>query len=178
MSRSCPLAKFAVFSVQYSARICSGSSKRPRPLVSPVVTGSCSTQRWPAAFTLIELLVVVAIIAVLAGLTLSTLGYVNKKGAESRAQAEVAALSAAIESFKLGEGFYPTNAASLYTNLCPAVDGRKVYFEPAPSMVVTNGSVLQFADPWATLYGYSNYTSYFELWSTAGGANSNNWIRN
>ena len=102
------------------------------------------------------------------------LGYVNKKGAESRAQAEVAALSAAIESFKLGEGFYPTNAAALYTNLCPAVDGRKVYFEPAPSMVTNN----KFIDPWGSDYVYSNYTSYFELWSTAGGANSNNWIRN
>ena len=152
---------------------------RPRTLANPLVAGSmhhapCSTRRWRGAFTLIELLVVVAIIAVLAGLTLSTLGYVNKKGAESRAQAEVAALSAAIESFKLGEGFYPTNAASLYTNLCPAVDGRKVYFEPAPSMVTNN----KFIDPWGSDYVYSNYTSYFELWSTAGGANSNNWIRN
>ena len=36
--------------------------------------------------SLIELLVVVAIIAILAGLTLSTLGYVNRKGAESRAR--------------------------------------------------------------------------------------------
>jgi len=174
MSRSCPLAKFSVFSVQYSARICSRSSKRPRPLATPLVAGSCTAQRRSAAFTLIELLVVVAVIAVLAGLTLSTLGYVNKKGAESRAQAEVAALSAAIESFKIGEGFYPTNAASLYTNLCPAVDGRKVYFEPAPSMVTNN----KFIDPWGSDYGYSNYTSYFELWSTAGGTNTNNWIRN
>ena len=152
---------------------------RPRPLANPLVAGSMrhaprSTQSSRAAFTLIELLVVVAIIAVLAGLTLSTLGYVNKKGAESRAQAEVAALSAAIESFKFGEGFYPTNVASLYTNLCPAVDGRKVYFEPAPSMVTNN----KFIDPWGSDYGYSNYTNYFELWSTAGGANTNNWIRN
>ena len=152
---------------------------RPRTLANPLVAGSmhhapCSTQRWPAAFTLIELLVVVAVIAILAGLTLSTLGYVNKKGAESRAQAEVAALSAAIEAFKLGEGFYPSNAAAIYTNLCPAAAGRKVYFEPAPSMVTNN----KFIDPWGSDYGYSNFTSYFELWSTAGGTNTNNWIRN
>ena len=151
---------------------------RPRTLANPAVAGLCSTRHWSAAFTLIELLVVVAVIAILAGLTLSTLGYVNKKGAESRAQAEVAALSAAIEAFKLGEGFYPSNAAAIYTNLCPAAAGGKVYFEPAPSMVVTNGGKVQFADPWGTPYVYSNYTSYFELWSTAGGANSNNWIRN
>ena len=181
MSRSCTLAESSVFSIRCSVRRGAGFLgyfKPPQPLASPAVGGPCSTRRWPAAFTLIELLVVIAIIAVLAGLTLSTLGYVNKKGAESRAQSEVAALSAAIESFKLGEGFYPINAASLYTNLCPVAAGRKVYFEPAPSMVVTNGGKVQFADPWGTPYVYSNYTSYFELWSTAGGANSNNWIRN
>ena len=161
MHWSCPPAKSSTPLVQLYVRSRSGSSARAARSVR-------------AAFTLIELLVVVAIIAVLAGLTLSTLGYVNKKGAESRAQAEVAALSAAIESFKLGEGFYPTNAAALYTNLCPAVDGRKVYFEPAPSMVTNN----KFIDPWGGDYVYSNYTSYFELWSTAGGASSNNWIRN
>jgi general secretion pathway protein G len=131
------------------------------------------------AFTLIELLVVVAIIAILAALTLSTLGYVNKKGADSRARAEVAALSAAIESFKLDTGFYPTNAASLYTNLCPPTAGAKVYFEPTPQMLLTNGNVVQFADPWGTAYNYSNVVTYFDLWSTAGGsANTNEWIRN
>ena len=37
------------------------------------------------AFTLIELLVVISIIIILAGLILSTVGYVQKKGARSRA---------------------------------------------------------------------------------------------
>jgi general secretion pathway protein G len=126
------------------------------------------------AFTLMELLATVAIIAILAGLTLGTLGYVNKKGAESRARAEVAALSAAIESFKLDRGTYPTNVAALYTNLCPPAAGAKVYFEPAPGMVSSN----RFVDPWGTPYGYTNYTNFFELWSTAGGGSTNNYIRN
>jgi len=128
---------------------------------------------------LIELLVVVAIIAILAALTLSTLGYVNKKGAESRARSEVAALSAAIEAFKLDTGAYPLNTASLYTSLCPPSTGAKVYFEPTPGIVATNGGVLGFADPWGTTYNYSNALTYFDLWSTAGGAtNTNDWIRN
>jgi general secretion pathway protein G len=135
------------------------------------------------AFTLIELLVVVAIIAILAALALSTLGYVNKKGAESRARSEVAALSAAIEAFKLDTGAYPTNLAnpytnSLYTNLCPPTAGAKVYFEPTPGILGTNGGTVQFFDPWGTAYGYSNFTTYFDLWSTAGGTNTNSWIRN
>ena len=164
MSCSCSPAKFSTPLVQLSVRSRSGSAARAARSVR-------------GAFTLIELLVVIAIIAILAGLTLSTRGYVNKKGAESRAQSEVAALSAAIESFKLDNGFYPTNAAALYTNLCPVAAGRKVYFEPTPSMV-TNVDKGPFLDPWGTAYGYSNFTSYFELWSTAGGTNTNNWIRN
>ena len=127
------------------------------------------------AFTLIELLIVIALIVILAGLTLATMGYVNKKGAESRARSEVAALSAAIESFKLDFGAYPSNAAALYTNLSV---GDKVYFEPNPQMLATNAGNVLFADPWSTPYQYSNFTTYFELWSTAGGTNTNAFIRN
>jgi prepilin-type N-terminal cleavage/methylation domain-containing protein len=144
------------------------------------------------AFTLIELLVVIAIVAILAGLAISTLGNVNKKGAESRARAEVAALSSAIESFKIDKGFYPADATTLFTNLCPTQAGAKVFFEPSPSMLNTNlfktnqagqpVMEVQFIDPWANPYGYSNYNNtYFELWSTVGSTNAsstNNWIRN
>ncbi len=59
------------------------------------------------AFTLIELLVVIAIIIVLAGLILSTMGYVRKKGARSRAETEIAAMSAALESYKADNAVYP-----------------------------------------------------------------------
>src|SRR6266496_6255705 len=64
------------------------------------------------AFTLIELLVVMAIIIVLAGLILSTVGYVQKKGARSRAETEIAAMSAACESYKADNGIYPYNAST------------------------------------------------------------------
>jgi type II secretory pathway pseudopilin PulG len=62
------------------------------------------------AFTLVELLVVIAIIIVLAGLVLSTVGYVQKKGARSRAETEIAAMSAACESYKADNGIYPRDA--------------------------------------------------------------------
>jgi prepilin-type N-terminal cleavage/methylation domain-containing protein len=62
------------------------------------------------AFTLIELIVVIAIIIILAGLVLSTVGYVQKKGARSRAETEIAAMSAACESYKADNGVYPTNS--------------------------------------------------------------------
>ena len=47
------------------------------------------------AFTLIELIVVVTVIVILTGLVLSTVGYVQKKAARSRAETEIAAMSAA-----------------------------------------------------------------------------------
>jgi prepilin-type N-terminal cleavage/methylation domain-containing protein len=62
-----------------------------------------------AAFTLIELMVVVGIIAILAGLLLSTAGYAQKKSARTRAETEIAAMSAACESYKADNGVYPTN---------------------------------------------------------------------
>ena len=136
----------------------------------------------PEGFTLIELLVVVTIIAILAGLTLSTMGYVQKKGARSRAEAEVAALSAAIDAYKLDMGDYPATN-SLYVELVGkgTVNTNKVYFEPAAGMA-TN---YKFIDPWGADYIYktgadaTNNVGFFDLWSTAGGdTNATNWIRN
>jgi prepilin-type N-terminal cleavage/methylation domain-containing protein len=84
------------------------------------------------AFTLIELIVVIAIIIVLAGLILSTVGYVQKKGARSRAETEIAAMSAACESYKADNGVYPrdptANAAT--DKLNPKTDGNPV---PSPT---------------------------------------------
>ncbi len=59
-----------------------------------------------SAFTIIELLVVISIIIILAGLILSTVGYVQEKGAHSRTEAEIAAMSAALESYKADNGVY------------------------------------------------------------------------
>jgi prepilin-type N-terminal cleavage/methylation domain-containing protein len=71
------------------------------------------------AFTLIELIVVIAVIIILAGLVLSTVGYVQKKGARSRAETEIAAMSAAIESYKADNGIYPRGNANLLYTLPP-----------------------------------------------------------
>jgi type II secretory pathway pseudopilin PulG len=77
------------------------------------------------AFTLIELLVVFALILVLTGLVLSTAGYARKQGARARAQTEIAAMSAACESYKADNGIYPrdsTNAPSTTDNLAALTD--------------------------------------------------------
>ena len=58
-------------------------------------------------FTLIELIVVVGLILILTGLVLSTVGYARKKAARVRAETEIAALSAACESYKADNAVYP-----------------------------------------------------------------------
>lgn len=156
-----------------------------------------------SAFTLIELLVVVAIIAILAGLVLQTAGFVQKKAATSRAEAEIAALSAALESYKADMGDYPrltndapaTNNAILRAALSPNGSNalntlNKVYFEfpgrmnpGGTSSTATNLAVL---DPFGEGYGYRypgdpsrSGTNFFDLWSRAGSTtNSNAWIKN
>jgi type II secretory pathway pseudopilin PulG len=137
------------------------------------------------AFTLIELLVVIAIIIVLAGLVLSIVGYVQKKGARSRAETEIAAMSAACESYKADNGIYPQDAATdsldaratgdpmayetaslyLYNALFGATNGSRTpntgarsYFVFKPNMLSPadqNQNVLYIRDPFGNSYGYS-----------------------
>ena len=87
------------------------------------------------AFTLIELVVVSGLILVLTGLVLSTVGYARKKGARARAETEIAAVSAACESYKSDNAVYPrdptantaTDALNARTMLDPATTDAARY---------------------------------------------------
>jgi type II secretory pathway pseudopilin PulG len=87
------------------------------------------------AFTLIELVLVIGIIIALAGLVLSTVGYARKKAARARAEAEIAALSAACENYKADNGIYPrdptantsTDALNARTMLDPGTTNATLY---------------------------------------------------
>ena len=71
-----------------------------------------SSFRAEGAVTIIELLVVIMIILILAGLILSISSYVQNKGARAHAETEIAAMSAALESYKADNGIYPANNAT------------------------------------------------------------------
>ena len=69
-----------------------------------------------SAFTIIELVVVIATILILVGVVLAAAGYVQKKGARARAETEIAALSAALESYKADNGIYPRGPTAAMNN--------------------------------------------------------------
>ena len=98
--------------------------------------GEC---RYTEAFTLIELIVVTTVIIILTGLVLSTVGYIQKKGARARAETEIAAMAAALESYKADNGVYPSN--SVTNNLDPRTNG----------------------DPGTTAYSFASQYLYGEL---------------
>jgi general secretion pathway protein G len=133
-------------------------------------------------FTLIELLIVITIIAILASLVLAVAGSIQNKGARSRTEAEIAALSAALESYKADNGDYPAGPGSsiLVTTLMPS--SGKVYFEFKSKSVDSSG----YLDPFGAAYNYvysngapNNGTNNYDLWSTAGGSTvTNTWIKN
>lgn len=153
------------------------------------------------AFTLIELLVVITVIAILAGLVLGTAGYIQKKSARSRVEAEIASLSAALENYRAEHGAYPPNAASgvegsraLYQALSDAgTDANpsdKIFFEPPLSMLgdADSKATAYFVDPFGSAYEYrsgvaatNNGEDFFDLWSVADAnpvGDSNQWIKN
>ncbi|MGB9474773.1 MAG: prepilin-type N-terminal cleavage/methylation domain-containing protein [Candidatus Udaeobacter sp.] len=147
------------------------------------------------AFTLIELIVVIAVIGILVGLVLSTVGYAQKKAARSRAETEIAAMSAACENYKADNGVYPNNAdtntldpktngnpgttaytqASLWLYVKLSGDSSanrsptaKSYMEFKPKMLLPSGgtgTVTAIADPFGNSYGYSTAQA-----ATPGGA--------
>jgi len=91
-----------------------------------ILRSAGDTPATTTAFSLVELLVVIAIIIILAGLILSTMGYVRKKAARSRAETEIAAISAACESYKADNGIYPQNGDT--NTLDPTTNN----FDPTP----------------------------------------------
>ncbi len=85
------------------------------------------------AFTLIELLVVIAIMGILAALLIPATGAIRDKMKKARAQAELAQVETAIDSYKAKRGFYPPDNPGN-----PLVN--QLYFELAGTVLsLTNG---------------------------------------
>jgi type II secretory pathway pseudopilin PulG len=98
-------------------------------------------------FTLIELLTVLVIIMVLVGIIVGASKYAQIKGGTTRAQAEIAAMESALESYKNDNGAYPQssmildnplqNSVLLYHAL---VTGPKTYMSFKPTEMQSNAA--------------------------------------
>ena len=66
------------------------------------------------AFTLLEILTVIAIIAVLASLTIGGMGYYDDKMKYSRTEILIASIERALEDYKADNGFYPQEMAKQF----------------------------------------------------------------
>jgi prepilin-type N-terminal cleavage/methylation domain-containing protein len=118
--RMTKVEKVATAGVRHSGFVIDSSFVIRLPHRSRAKAGHSSFTAW-SAFTLIELIVVVTVITILAGLVLSTAGYARKKGARARAETEIAAMSAACESYKADNSVYPRdNTTNQYTDTLDA----------------------------------------------------------
>ena len=137
-------------------------------------------------FTLIEILVVIVIIMILAGIIIGAAKYARTKAAASRAQAEIATMETALESYKNDNGVYPRstitrldamhNCTNLYAALVAGPNNPKTYFTFKPNQIrQVNSTSTNIVDPFGVPYDYFNpppggkdtatNSTSFDLWS-------------
>lgn len=103
-------------------------------------------------FTLIELLMVITVILILAGITFGISRGVQNAQARSKAKAELATISQAIEQFKSRYGDYPWHQGgggdSTDNNkmLLYALTGRMVLADPSPTDNINEIAVIEITD--------------------------------
>lgn len=124
------------------------------------MTSCRAPTRFRQAFTLLELLAVITVIALLAGLVIGVGRRASEAGKTARAKTELAALSVALDAYKLAYGDYPRtdDARQLHRALLgqrgpaseAAITGR-VLLET--SRFTLGGDVL--LDPWERPYVYA-----------------------
>lgn len=189
MKRSVPLARRPIFGspslgLVVSRQSSAGFGFLPRTFSRRALHAARHSVRHLGAFTLMELMITVALVAILAGLTMASFGYVNKKAAESKARAEVAALSAAVDRYQADFGSCPPCAPNLFKELVGegTLNTNTLYFEPSEA----SRKAQLFLSPWGTPYGYNSTNAEelrnvgsFDLWAEPPGAESEeDWIHN
>jgi type II secretion system protein G len=145
-------------------------------------------QRSKAGFTLIEILVVLVILLILAGIVVGAAKYAITKGATSRAQAEIASMENALESYKSDNGIYPSSDAASTTralainnavndsiSLYTALTTPKAYmtFKPGQLRLDPVTGKTYIVDPFGLPYNYychpiagdQKNSVTFDLWS-------------
>jgi general secretion pathway protein G len=117
-----------------------------------------------SGFTLIEIILVVVIIGILAGIAIPKLGGKSEKAMIAQAQANITALSMAVQEYEIMNGEYP---ASLDALLDESKGGPFMEKKTIPT------------DPWGNPYQYaapgSHNTHTFDISCTHNEIVVNNW---
>ena len=117
-----------------------------------------------SGFTLIEIILVVVIIGILAGIAIPKLGGKSEKAMIAQAQANITALSMAVQEYEIMNGDYP---GSLDALLDESKGGPYMEKKSIPT------------DPWGNPYQYaapgSHNTHTFDISCTHNDIVVNNW---
>jgi prepilin-type N-terminal cleavage/methylation domain-containing protein len=159
------------------------------------------TQRRSRGFSLMELIVVVAIIVILAGLTLGGFALVNQKTARDTAKVQIGLIQNALETYNSDNRSYPPNPDPMgergdevlykylyYDGFEARESGGVVYmpeFDPennaksGQKWMQGLGAQARIVDPWGNFYRYRSADSPgaqnpdFDLWSMGADGKTN-----
>jgi general secretion pathway protein G len=114
-------------------------------------------------------MIVVAVIAILAGITLAALGGAQSKGARDRTAAEVVALANAIERYKTQYDTYPpaTGTNLVFTNI-------QVFMPARPGSISGNDLLDPYGNPYRYRFPGQVNLATFDVWSDGQSANDTN----
>jgi general secretion pathway protein G len=156
--------------------VSSGGSAASTRYLPPVA--SHSARRAGSAFTLIEILLVVAVVAVLAGLTLASLGGINQKAARDRTKAEISAIANALEAYRSQHGTYPE---SVGTNNYVPMTNIGGFLAVEKMQVVDDVPYDPFGKPYLYRFPGKINRASFDVYSTSAAKSeldTNGWIGN
>ncbi len=125
-------------------------------------------------FTLIELLAALAIVGILTAIVLGGGGRANEVGKIAKAKAEIAALSAALETFRRQHGDYPRvdDSAMWLHSLVGERDGRSLIdlaqFTVGGGVDPRVDASARLIDPWGQPYFYFYKTGADAAWKANG----------
>ncbi len=138
-------------------------------------------------FTLIELLVVIAIISILGGMVISGAQQARKRGAVTKAKAQMASLETAISMYETDMGSYPGSdnkaLVEALTKESEDPDWSGPYINIKKDELDANG---EYSDAWGNAFVYvkpgKNNASFYDLYSkgpnATGDGNDKDDIRN
>ena len=108
-------------------------------------------------FTLIELLVVIAIITILAGMVVSGAQQARKRGAMTKARAQIATIETAISMYETDMGIYPETGnkalVSALTEDPDDIDWSGPYMKIKEKEINEEG---EYMDAWGNAFVYVN----------------------